>query len=435
MKKKLNVPEIGLLGMSHKTAPVNIREKFSLNDEKISILTETAGSIGIDEIVCISTCNRVEIYFTSEKPADALEGLASILSKLSSIPLNKLEKILYKKFSKDAVLHLFTVASSLDSMVLGENEILGQVKEAYRKFAVLQKTGTILNKLFHQAFRTAKLVRSETDIAKNPLSVAFIAVELARKLFRDLPKRKALLIGAGEMGELILKYLAKHKIGEITIANRTFHNAQRVIDDTNINANIITLDNVKSAIENTDIIISSAGSADYIITRESVRHHTKISSNSPLFMIDIAVPRNIDPALRKLENIHLYNIDDLKNIADKNLKSRQSELEAAKSLIKADAVKFYEWFEDLAIVPAIRNIQKKFDNIRKAELNKYIKKQFKHLNKKDIEQIENLTNQIMTKTLHDPIMYLKGYTAHDREEREKIIESINMIERIFGKDI
>ena len=432
MKKKLKIPEIGLLGMSHKTAPIDVREKFSLNDEKLTKLTESAERLGIDEIVYISTCNRVEIYFTSDKPAESIEYLTTILSELSSIPLNKLQKILYKKISKDAVLHLFTVTSSLDSMVLGENEIVGQVKDAYRKSAVMQKTGTILNKLFHQAFRTAKLVRSETDIAKNPLSVAFIAVELAKKIFKDMPKRKALLIGAGEMGELILKYLTKYRIGEITIANRTFHNAQKIIDDTNINANIITLENIKSAIENTDIIISSAGSSDYLISSETVAHHTK---NSPLFMIDIAVPRNIDPALAKIENIHLYNIDDLKNIADKNLQSRQSELEAARSLIKSDASKFYEWFQDLAIVPAIKNIQNKFDDIRKTELSKYIKKQFNHLAKKDIEQIENLTNQIMTKTLHDPIMYLKGYTARGREEREKIIESINIIEKIFGKGI
>ncbi len=435
MKRKANIPEIALIGMNHKTAPVDIREKFSLDDDRLLEITASAGSIGIDEIVCISTCNRMEIYFTSEKPDQSAAGLTAILSDASSIPANKLEKVLYKKTSKDAVLHLFTVASSLDSMVLGENEILGQVKNAYRKSAVLQKTGTVLNKLFHQAFRTAKLVRTETDIARNPLSVAFIAVELARKIYKDLPKRKALLIGAGEMGELILKYLTKYRIGKITIANRTFHNARQIIEDTNIEANIITLEDIKNALQDTDIIISSSASTGYIITQETIKHALKISKSNPLFMIDIAVPRNIDPEAGKLENIFLYNIDDLKNIADENLKNRHNELKAAKSLIESETENFLEWYESLAIVPAIKNIQKKFDDIRKAELDKYKKRSSLSIYlKTTLRHIDNLTTQIMTKTLHDPIMYLKGFTAHGREEREKINESINTLERLFGKN-
>jgi glutamyl-tRNA reductase len=433
MRKKENIPEIGLIGMSHKTAPIDIREKFSIDDKKLVKFLGKAASIGIDEIVCISTCNRMEIYFTSDDINHSFKGLSSILGDLSSISLNKLENFLYKKYSKYAIQHLFTVASSLDSMVLGENEILGQVKDAYRKSAVLQKTGVILNKLFHQAFKTAKLVRTETSIARNPLSVAYIAVELARNIFKDLSGRRAMLIGAGEMGELILKYLAKYKIGEITIANRTFHNAQQIIDDTNIYANIITLEDIKNTVQKTDIIIASSASSEYIITKEIIKHTLKINKNNPLFMIDIAVPRNIDPALGKVENIFLYNIDDLKKIADENLKSRLNELDAAESLVESDAEKFFEWYEHLAIVPAIINIQNKFDEIRNAELNKYIKKQLKHLSKKDLEIIDNLTIQIMTKTLHDPIMYLKGFTAHSREEREKINETIKIIEQLFGR--
>jgi glutamyl-tRNA reductase len=435
MRRKENIPEIGLIGMSHKTAPIDLREKFSLNDDKLINLLGKSASIGIDEIVCVSTCNRVEIYLTSGDIKSSVEGLSEILSEISSISSAKLEGLLYKKYSKDAIMHLLSVASSLDSMVLGETEILGQVKDAYRRSAVLQKTGVILNKLFHQAFRTAKLVRTETSIARNPLSVAYIAVELAKNIFKDISKRKALLIGAGEMGELILKYLTKYRIGEITIANRTFHNAQQIIDDINIHADIITLDDIKNAAQKTDIIIASASSTEYLITKDIIKHTIKINKSNPLFMIDIAVPRNIDPALGKLENIFLYNIDDLKKIADENLKSRQGELEAAESLIQSDAEKFYEWYENLAIVPAIKNIQNKFDEIRKAELNKYIKKQLKHLYKKDLETIDKLTNQIMTKTLHDPIMYLKGFTSHGRGEREKINETIKIIEQLFGRNV
>lgn len=433
MRKKEKIPEIGLIGMSHKTAPIDLREKFSLNDDKLIKFLGKASSIGIDEIVCISTCNRVEIYFTSGDINNSVEGLTSALSEISSISRNRLDSLLYKKYSRDAISHLLAVASSLDSMVLGENEILGQVKDAYRKSAVLQKTGVILNKLFHQAFRTAKLVRTRTSIARNPLSVAYIAVELARNIFKDLPMRKALLIGAGEMGELILKYLTKYKIGEITIANRTFHNAQQIIDDIGINANIITLDDIQNAAQKTDIIIASTASTQYIITKDVVKHALKINKSNPLFMIDIAVPRNIDPILGKMDNIFLYNIDDLKKIADENLKNRQGELEAAESLIESDAEKFFEWYENLAIVPTIKNMQNKFDDIRKAELNKYIKKQLKHLSKKDLDTVDRLTNQIMTKTLHNPIMYLRGFTAHGREDREKISETIKIIEQLFGR--
>jgi glutamyl-tRNA reductase len=435
MKKKENISEIGLIGMSHKTAPIDIREKFSIDDDKFLKFFERAGAIGIDEIVCISTCNRVEIYFTSGDIDRSAERLMPILGEMSSVPISKLDNILYKKKSKDAILHLLSVASSLDSMVPGENEILGQVKDAYRKSAVLHKTGIILNKLFHQAFKTAKLVRTETDIARNPLSVAFIAVELARDIFKDLSKRKAMLIGAGEMGELILKYLTKYEISEITIANRTFHNAQRIIEDINIHADIINPEDIKNAIEKTDIIISSSASAEFIITKEMAKHSLKSKNNNPLFIIDIAVPRNIDPLIGKMDNVFLYNIDDLKSIADKNLKSRLNELDAAKSLAESDAEKFYEWYKNLAIVPAIINIQNKFDEIRKAELNKYRKRQLKHLSGKDMETIDKLTSQIMTRTLHDPIMHLKGYTSQNCKDREKINETIKIIEQLFGKHV
>ncbi|MBN2401941.1 MAG: glutamyl-tRNA reductase [Spirochaetes bacterium] len=435
MKKIKKIPDIGLIGISHKTAPIHIREKFSLDDSKLSKVIERAESIGIEEIVCISTCNRVEIYFTSVNMDHSAEGLIKTLGEISSSSITKLENILYKKFSKDAVIHLLTVASSLDSMVLGENEILSQVKDAYRNSAIINKTGTILNKLFHQAFRTAKLVRTETAIAKNPLSIAFIAVELANNIFKGLSKRKALLIGAGEMGELILKYLTKYKINDITIANRSFHNAQSIIDRLNIKANVITLDDIENQAEKTDIIIASSASIEYIITKETAKHILKQKNNNPLFIIDIAVPRNIDPAAGKLENIYLYNIDNLKNIADENLKSRLNELKAAESLIESDAEKFYEWYENLAIVPAIINIRNKFDEIRKHEFNKYAKRKLKHLSAKDLEIIDNLTIQIMTRTLHDPIMYIKGYTSYASKEKKKIKENIKIIEQLFGKGI
>jgi glutamyl-tRNA reductase len=432
MKKKDKI-EIGVIGMSHKTAPVEIREKFSLDDNKLPEFLEKANSKGIDEIVCVSTCNRVEIYFTTNDIESAFENLTSALEEFSLFPKNKLKNIIYKKHYKEAVMHLLNVASSLDSMVLGENEILGQVKDAYRKSAFKNKTGAVLNKLFHQAFKTAKLVRAETGIARSPLSIAFIAVELAKSIFKDLTKKSALLIGVGEMGELILKYLIKYNLTNITIANRSYHNAQKITEDLNARAEIIALDDIKSAIPKADIIISSASASDYIISKETIKHSLKQKNNSPTFIIDIAVPRSVDPAVSETENIFLYNIDSLKEMADKNLQNRINEVEAAKKLIESDADKFFEWYESLDIVSVISNIQNQLDSIREKELEKYKKKQLKHLSKKDLALIENLTNQIMTKTLHNPIMYLKAFQRCPNADNEKIKESIRIIEELFGK--
>jgi glutamyl-tRNA reductase len=432
MKKNEKTPELALIGMSHKTAPVEIREKFVLDNDQLCKLTELANSYGIEEIVYISTCNRMEIYFVSNDTRTCVKNISSAFEKILFIPECDFEKYLYIKYHKDAVRHLFKVASSLDSMVPGENEILGQIKEAYRISALEKNTGTLTNRLFHQAFQTAKRVKTETEITKSPVSVAYIASELAKKIFEDLSKRRVLLIGAGEMGELILKYLTKHKIKEITIANRSFHNAQKIVEEINSNAHIVSLEDIINTAEKTDIIISSVSSADYILTKKDTRNILKAKKNEPLFIIDIAVPRNIDPELAQLNNIFLYNIDDLKSIADENLKSRIKEFELAETLIESDVEDFFNWYEGLAIVPAITNIQKKFDYIRKNELNKYKKKKLKHLSKKDLETIENLTKQIMTKTLHDPIMYLKS-CQENKAEREQIKHKLKLIEDLFGK--
>lgn len=428
------VPEICMIGMNHKTAPVGIRENFSLNDENISELLQRLHSVDIKEAVCISTCNRVEVYLVSDEAWQTIEEVIKIFEEISSLSRENFESSLYKKYSIDAVHHLLSVTSSLDSMVVGENEIIGQVKDAYKQSAELKSTGQILNRLFHQAFNTAKRVRTETEIAKNPLSVAYIATELAKSIFEDLSRKKALLIGAGEMGELILKYLTKYNVNDITIANRSFHNAERIANNINIEAHIITLDDIKATTNEFDIIISSLSSPNYIITPETTRNAIKKRKNRPLFLIDISVPRSIDPEISKLDNVFLYNIDDLKSIADENLKSRLKEVELAKHLIKSDTEEFYEWYEGLAIVPIIVNIQKKFEEIREIELDKYKRKKLKHLQQDDLTIIEELTKQIMKKILHNPIMYLKSHQSNSKREdakRDSIREIIKIVEELF----
>ena len=438
MNDIINRPEIGLIGLSHKTAPVDLRERFTLTDDELPAFFDKTCSEGVDEIVYLSTCNRVEIYFITRDMNAAVESVMSVLEGVSSLPRAKFEPVLYRKYSREAVLHLLSVASSLDSMVLGENEIFLQVKNCYGKSVRAGKAGTVLNRLFHQAFRTAKRVRTETEISKNPLSIAYIATELARKIFDDLSRQRALLVGAGEMGELILKYFTKFSVGDITIANRSLANAERIAREVNREAHIVPLDDIVSAAQGADIVIASASSPKYIITTEMMKAVVKKRGNRPVFLIDIAVPRNIDPDVGRLDNVFLYNIDDLKSIADENLKHRLREVDVAEGFIRSNADEFYEWYEGLAVVPAIVKIRNEFDEIRKSELERYRRRRLKHLSDEDFRAIEDLTRQIMTKTLHNPIAYLKRYQTkakghHDREDRGGAGEAARIIEELFKK--
>jgi len=435
MKDIENRPEIGLVGLSHKTAPVDLRERFTLADGELPAFFDKACSEGVDEIVYLSTCNRVEVYFITRDMNAAVESVMGVLEGVSSLHREEFEPAVYKKYSREAVLHLLSVTSSLDSMVLGENEVFFQVKNCYGKSVRAGKTGTVLNRLFHQAFRTAKRVRTETDISKNPLSIAYIATELARKIFDDLSRQRALLVGAGEMGELILKYFTKFSVGGITIANRSLANAERIAGEINRAAHIVPLDDIVMAAQGADIVIASASSPKFIITTEMMKAVVKKRGSRPLFLIDIAVPRNIDPDAGKLDNVFLYNIDDLKTIADENLKHRLKEVDVAEGFIRASAEEFYEWYEGLVVVPAIVKIQNEFDEIRRNELARYRRRRLKHISDEDFHVIEDLTRQIMTKTLHNPIAYLKRYQtrAKGHRGREGAGEAARIIEELFKK--
>lgn len=422
------IPQIGIVGMSHKTAPVETRECFAFDTEVLESFLHNAKANNILEMVYIATCNRMELYFVSPQIEDATQLVIHLLEQFAGLTREHFEPVLYKKYHKDAVRHLLCVASSLDSMVIGENEIVAQVKDWYRWATQHNATGTILNKLFHQAFRTAKRVRTETEIARNPLSIAFIAVELAKKIFEDLSKQSVLLIGAGEMAELILKYLTKFKIGSVTLANRSLHNAQRIANEINQDATIITLAEIMETIPTVDIIISSTGAHHYVLTKDMVQEALK-KRTQPVFLIDIAVPRNIDPEAGNIHDAFLYNIDDLKSIADENLKNRLNETKFAYEMIDADTEEFLHWYDSLQIVPLIAKIKKSFETIRNNELKKYRRRKLKHLKDEDFGIIEELTRQIMTKTLHIPISYLKELGTNDNSKEAK--EKAKLLQEIF----
>jgi glutamyl-tRNA reductase len=435
MNKRDEVSEIILLGLSHKTAPLEIREKFTFDDVVLKRFHERSKKCGIDEMVYLATCNRVEIYFTAREIHRSIEKLMDLLVEFTGLSRDIYSPYIYKKYSRDVVLHLLTVASSLDSMVIGENEILGQIKQAYRDSVLHKNSGLLLNRLFHQSFNTAKKVRTHTGISQNPLSIAYIAVELAREKFGgDLSDRKALLIGAGEMGELILKYLTKNNIKDITIANRSLHNAETVVERINKQAHIVPLSDIASIAPQVDIIITSVTCHDYLLTYPMIESIAGKRGDQPLFIIDIAVPRNVDPEVENLNNVILYNIDNLKEIADRNLESRLNEADAAMDIVHADANDLLEWYEGLEMVPMIVKMQESFDRIREAELSKYRRRQLKNLSEEDMQVIDDLTKQIISKILHNPIMAIKENSAlniNGYHNKEDIKQKIQIIEELF----
>ncbi len=435
MNKRDDISEIILLGLSHKTAPLEIREKFTFEDLTLKNFHERARKSGIDEIVYLATCNRVEIYFSARDLHRSVEKLTEILEDFTGLSRENFSQYIYKKYSREVVIHLLSVASSLDSMVIGENEILGQIKQAYRDSVLHKNSGILLNRLFHQAFNTSKKVRTCTGISQNPLSIAYIAVEQALARFGgDLSGRNALLIGAGEMGELILKYLTKNNIKDITIANRSLLNAETIVERINKNAHIIPLGEIASAADRVDIIITSVTCHDYLLSYKLIESIISRRNGQPLFIIDIAVPRNVDPDVVKIRDVTLYNIDDLKGIADKNLKNRMKEVEAAMDIVNSDANELIEWYEGLEMVPMIVHIQESFDKIRENEVSKYRRRQLKHLSEEEMQHIDDLTRQIISKILHNPIMAIKQNKAlhvdgyHDKED---IKQKIKIIEELF----
>ncbi len=423
-----------LIGLSHKTAPVETRELLSLPAVQLPAFYERLAETGVEESVYVSTCNRVEVYMTADDKESAVETIKKLMEFYTKLPHEQFRSSVYTCYGLDAVRHLLNVTSSLDSMVVGENEITGQVKESYKKAVQCGSTGTVLNKLFHKAFATAKRVRTETGISRNPLSVASIAVEQARKIFPDMSERSALLIGAGEMGELILKYLVKENLKKIIIANRTVEKAEKICAEIGFKADIIPLVKVDRAVLETDIVISSVTAPHHVITADDTREMMLEREDRPLFFIDIAVPRNIEPAVADINNIFLYNVDSLKKIAEENKRCREIEMEKAEKIVEDDVDDFISWCEESSLAPTIAAIKNKFDEIRAGEIEKFRNRKMKHLSEDDFKLIEELTLSIMNKTLHNPIMNLKKSTVacHD-SGFENIFKNAKFVEDLFTK--
>ncbi|MDZ4164499.1 MAG: glutamyl-tRNA reductase [Smithellaceae bacterium] len=396
---------IVLIGVNHKSAPLELREKLCLAGEKeADLLAEIMNIPQVKEALYLSTCNRVEILASLHDQEDSLDGLRGFMLRQGNLSPGEMERCVYIYEGSEAVRHLFRVASSIDSLVMGEAQILGQVKEAYRFAAEKGATGIILNKILHQAFRVAKRVRTETAIAQNAVSVSYAAVSMAKKIFGDLKGKKVLLVGAGEMSELAARQLIKYGAARIIIANRTYSRAVQLADQ--FNGEAIGFDLLHQALADVDIVITSTGATGYVIGAELVARAVQGRKNRLLFLIDIAVPRDIDPRAGDLENVFLYNIDNLQEIVDENFQQRNVEAQKAQGIIDEEIAYYLAWLGSLGVVPTISSLRAKFDGIMKGELERS-SSWLGRMGEENRRQVEILLASVINKLLHDPVVTLK----------------------------
>ena len=393
------------IGMNHETAPVELRECLAKDpahaDRALAMMRELAS---VKEGMFLSTCNRVEALFTTEQTDEAKGSVIAVLSKLGGMPPESLASNLFTYEDRDAVRHIFRVASSLDSMVIGEPQILGQIKEAFTSATKEKTTGVILNRLLHRAFHTAKRVRTETGISDAAVSVSYAAVELAKKIFYDLKGKKVLLIGAGEMAELAARHLLSQGVSAITVANRTF---QKAVEVAQVFKGVpVSFEEIGAQLLEADIVISSTAAPGYVITHDQVKGSMKKRRNRPLFFIDIAVPRDVEPEVNDLENVYVYDIDDLKGIIQVNLSQREEEAVKAERIVEEEVIKFEQWLKTLEVVPTIVSLKEKAETIRQAELKKSLSS-LGELSPSQMKSLETLTLSITEKILNDPILFLK----------------------------
>jgi len=407
---------IVLLGVNHKTTPLEIREKLALSDGYEGPLRAIASIEGIHEHYLLSTCNRMEALYTTESPAETRQKILSFLFG-DAVPQKDLDTYVYHYENEEAVQHLFMVASSLDSMIVGEAQILGQLKDAYR-YASQQKTsGPILNKLLHKSFFVAKRVRTETKIGASAVSISYAAVELARKIFGQLDNKSVLLIGAGEMAELAAENLVGQGVANVVVANRTLERAVKLA--RRFNGQAVSLDELIDQLEHVDIVISSTGAAGTILSKGDVKPVMRERRNRPIFFIDIAVPRDLDQNINDLDNVYLYDIDDLNHVVELNREDRDREAVKAERIVAEETLKFSHWLDNMEVNPTIVELRKMADEICRIELEKTIGK-MKDISPQEQKSIETMASAIVAKILHNPMQFLKKDNSRCVDRRERI---------------
>jgi glutamyl-tRNA reductase len=416
-----------LVGASHRTAPVELRERLDFCSRGLdAALRGLAERPSNHEAVIISTCNRAEMYIACDDPQVAADDVLNFIAEFHQLPAEQVRPHLYSHVDHDAARHLFRVSSGLDSMIVGEPQILGQIKEAYGAAASLQTAGPLLNKLFHWAFGVGKRVRSETALAEGAVSVSYAAVSLARKIFGNLAGRSVLVIGAGEMGKLTAMHLKTHGVAAVVITSRTLGHAQQLAEE--VGGTVTPFDALPQALLDADIVITSTGSPTAILSKAQVKAAVPASRTRPLFIIDIAVPRDVDPRAAEIEQVFLYNIDDLQSIVRENLQKRGAEVTRAEQIVDEETGKFASWHRAREVVPTIVALRQRFEAIRKAELERLDFK-LATLPPDARQRVDEITRLLIEKLLLQPTEQLKS--ADDVQLMTQYAEALT---RLFGLD-
>jgi glutamyl-tRNA reductase len=403
-----------LVGTSHRLAPVEVRERVAVDPEGAAAL---GAQLAADyEAVCLSTCNRTEVYIAAADPAEADGRVIEALSELAQVEPAELEPYLYRLQDEAAAVHLFRVAAGLDSLVPGEGEILGQVRTAYERGS----PGPLLGRLFSHALHTGKKVRTDTAIAQSPRTTSSAAAALAAQVFGNLGGSRIAIVGAGKIGKLAAKRLIKRGARLTFVANRTAARGEQLAEQ--LGGAPIPLERVAEAIETVDILVSSTSSPGIVLSRDDVVDALPARKGRPLLLIDLAVPRDLDPAINDLADCYLYDIDDLEAVVQETLHGREDEFAKAEAIAVAEGERFSNWLAGLEAVPAIRSARERAEAIRRGELAK-ASSRLQGLSEREREAVDSLTSRIVNKLLHEPILHLKETAAaENRRGSENRIE-------------
>lgn len=394
-----------VVGLSHHTAPIELREKLAFAAGQMERPLRSLLAVpDLTEGMILSTCNRVEIYGVTRDIAAGIARVKRFLAEFHGLAYELLEPHLYGYHGEQAIRHVFRVAASLDSLVVGEPQVLGQLKAAYGFAAEYKSSGLILNRFLHKSFSVAKRVRTETRIASSAVSIAFAAVELARTIFQDLDDKTVLLVGAGEMGELAAKHFVNAGVRDVLVANRTFVRGEQLASE--FNGRAVRFEDLFDHLHKADIVLSSTGSAHYLIGPKELAAVLRRRKLRPMFFIDIAVPRDIDPAVNRLENVYLYNTDDLQGVVETNREQRRIEAEKAEEIVAAEVAQFVDWIGSLEVVPTIVALRARFEEIIRGEVTRTLSA-WSGISPEHEKRLEAMTSAMIAKLLHTPISVLK----------------------------
>ncbi len=417
-----------LAGLNHRTAPVDVREKLAFRPEEIPPALTAIQNLGVREALILSTCNRVEILaaLADEMPAAVL--IQGLVWRREGINPDGIRSYFYTYEQTEAIRHLFRVASSLDSMIVGEPQILGQLKQAAQLAREQGAIGSLLDPVLRAAFSTAKRVRSETEIGQAGVSIGYAAIELAREIFDSLNKKRVLIIGAGKMSENAARRLLQAGVGEILITNRTRQRAQELA--AAFRGEAIDYETFPARLHEADIVITSSAAPEYVLTRDMIRRAIELRKNEPMFLIDIAVPRNVDPEVNKIEHAFLYDIDDLQRLAQRNLEARRQVADRAENIVAEEVARLEARLRERDIAPTIVSLQDQLEAIRREALARY-RSRLGLLTPEQEEALEALTRSIVNKIAHGPISEIRRHAAAKAGEEAHSSELVSVVRRMF----